>query len=63
MAISSSGCPVWAEFRLETTVRYLIGGQIWDIRSYFGISISEFYRSIWHTNDALNAYFPIELIL
>ena len=61
MAIKSSGSPVCAEIRLAMTLRYLAGGTVWDIRSNFGVSKTEMYRSVWCVIDALNAEFPIDL--
>lgn len=63
MAVRSCGTPVCAEIRLAMTLRYLAGGQVWDIRSNFGVSVSEFYRSIWTVVDAINNEFPIDLDL
>lgn len=61
MAIRSSGSAVCAEIRLAMTLRYLAGGSVWDIRSNFSVSKSEFYRSVWGVVDALNEEFPIDL--
>lgn len=61
MARRSSGSEVCAEVRLALTLRYLAGGTVWDIRSNFGVSKTEFYRSVWTVIDALNSEFPIDL--
>lgn len=45
MAVQRSGSPVCAEVRLGMTLLYLASGQVWDIKSNFGVSASEFYRS------------------
>ena len=66
MAIRSSGSEVCAEVRLAATLRYLAGGSVWDIRIIFGLSVYEFYRSVWRVVDAIHNHkdfkveFPID---
>lgn len=61
MAIRSAGSPVCAEVRLGMTLRYIAGGQLWDIRSYLGVVTSEFYLSVWCVVYVLIEQFPIDL--
>lgn len=51
------------EVSLGMTLRYLAVAVVWDIRSNFGVSTSEFFRSVWRVIDALNEEFPLELDL
>ena len=55
MVIRSAGSEVCAQLRLAMGLRYLAGGQVWDIQSNFLISVSEFYRSLWKSIDAINS--------
>lgn len=59
----SSGLPLCAEVRLCITLRYLSGGQVWDIRSNFGVGTSEFLSISRCVVDALNEKFTIDLDL
>lgn len=45
------------------TLRYLTEGQVWDIRSNFGLGTCELYRLFWRVVDAPNEGFPIDLDL
>lgn len=60
IAACSSHTSFFAEIRLGMTLSYLAGGQVWDIRSYFGVYTCEFYRSVWKVVDATNNEFPID---
>ena len=63
MAIISSGSEVCAEVRLAMALRFLAGGILWDIRSNFGVSVTELYRSLSRVVDAINDKFKIDLDL
>ncbi|KAJ8607509.1 hypothetical protein CTAYLR_010769, partial [Chrysophaeum taylorii] len=43
------------EVRLAATLRFLAGGQVWDITDGYSLSTAEFYDSIWRTIDSINA--------
>ena len=45
------------------TLRYLAVAQLWEIRSNFGMSRSELYRSDWRTIDTLTEEFQIDIDL
>ena len=59
MVIRSAGSEVCAQLRLAMGLRYLAGGQVWDIQSNFLISVSEFYRSLWKSIDAINSIWTV----
>ena len=48
--------PVTPEVRLATTLRYLAGGMVLDLKLIYCISKSQCYDSIWKTVDAINSH-------
>ena len=52
--VPCSKMPVIPELRLAITLRYLAGANIHDLWLRFGVSVTEVYKSIWMTVDAIN---------
>lgn len=53
-AFLSAVSEVFAEVRLSITLGYLAGGIFWDIPDNFGVSVGEYFRSVFRTVDPIN---------
>lgn len=59
-AVRSSGLAICSQICLALTIGYLAGGSLWVIHDNLGLSVWEFFPSLWRTIDAITSQFTLD---